>query len=273
MPCKTHIAHIAQKARSPETGFSGLPCETHIAHIAHIARTRGRVEVQRVAFVFIRFFSQAWICGKSKVCKIKAHRSLVDARDPEDLWGIYANALADRLASHAMSATPTVVKAAANSVHDHIVRERLMLRRTLLYHNEVSKFWEREIAKLTQQETQLETHSARDGCPVDALIKPIPRCDRTFLHLKSWLPLDARPVRLPALPDECANACNVGGYLAMLVWLWLQTLSWPRAPDPRAGDWGASWPELLANFYVATHARCATEYVGFDTVQAIARCC
>ena len=229
--------------------------------------------------IFARIFT-AWTCGKSKVCKIKAHRSLVDARDPEDLWGIYANALADRLASHAMSATPTVVKAAANSVHDHI--ERLMLRKTLLYHNEVSKFREREIGKLTQQVTQLEMRSDRDGCPMDTLIKPIPRCDRTFLHLKSWSPLDARTVRLPALPVECANACNVGGYMAMLVWLWLQTLSWPRAPDPRDGDWGASWPELLVNFYVATHARfpvrleqtkrgCATEYVGFDTVQAIAR--
>ena len=28
--------------------FSGLPCQTHIAHIAHIARTRWRVEVQRL---------------------------------------------------------------------------------------------------------------------------------------------------------------------------------------------------------------------------------
>ena len=110
---------------------------------------------------------------------------------------------------------------------------------------------------------------------MDTLIKPIPRCDRSFLHLKSWLPFDATPVILPALPDECANACNAGGYLAKLVWLWLQTLVWPRAQDPCAGDWGA-------NFFVATQARfpvrleqtkrgSPTEYVGFDTVQAIAR--
>ena len=44
--------------------FSGLPCKTHIAHIAHIARTRGRVEVQRVGVHIAHMAHIAWSWGR-----------------------------------------------------------------------------------------------------------------------------------------------------------------------------------------------------------------
>ena len=44
--------------------FSGLPCETHIAHIARIARTRWRVEVQRVGGHRAHIAHIAWSWGR-----------------------------------------------------------------------------------------------------------------------------------------------------------------------------------------------------------------
>ena len=50
--------------------FSGLPCKTHIAHIEHIARTRGRVEVQRVGVHIAHMAHIAWSWGRVEVQRL-----------------------------------------------------------------------------------------------------------------------------------------------------------------------------------------------------------
>ena len=201
-----------------------------------------------------------WNPNTHQVIKVKAHRSLDDAADEEDLWRILGNSCADMAADAANQSVPSAFAQALSDSAHFTKKEFSDLRSVLIF------ILEHNIMQMQylSQDRKNKQHSL-DGGRNDSNIISIHENDQrqtdktayelAYDHLISWVPSVSKHFLEHPPPSEILQAVSLGGSIATLVWRWLQLLEWPPNDgdgEPESGDWGITYFELVVNFLVCS---------------------
>lgn len=152
-----------------------------------------------------------------QIKKVKSHRQLEDAENPEDLYTILGNDLSDRVAKQINQMDMPHFQDAADSIFEHTNKQMDALLTIYRY-----------LAELNALHSSLKIEKERDA----ATTHQFNTLDAYTSFQSALCQWDVGPdcwvleTDLPELPEIIAQGCPVGATVAYKVWQMFRTFRW-----------------------------------------------
>ena len=195
-------------------------------------------------FDLVSLLVDIWNKNTYSIHKIKAHRSINEAKDIQDLWNMVANHLADRAAAKSLDGEFVEVKQLSETIFRFHQLEFKRLREVFRYY-----------ADLNFEKVRLSKLESNNNCENPASENQVNTDEDIFEHsyniLRSWSFEIYEHVHIGDLSPYVAHASGSGGNTALQVWDWLKLLQWPVGePLDHEHDPGISWFEIVVNYCI-----------------------
>ena len=175
------------------------------------------------------------------IIKVKAHQSLNEIYDNEQMWHAYGNDLADKVPKTARDNDMQDVKRLSSTLKMYHSQTVAQLVNVFAYFAALSRY--RLQCLDDQKSAQGEVTSHGRPHPQEIFGQD------AVAYLAQWHPTVVNSFEWSIPLDHIFAAVSSGPVFAKSVWYWLHTLRWQPADVGRnSEDWGISWLELVINF-------------------------
>ena len=214
-------------------------------------------------FDLVQRLLNCWDHNKHKIFKVKAHRTLREASNTEDMWQILGNSCADMAASSSILKENPEVLHAAQQADEFSKQERHKLTVVFRFLIDLN-LHQMKCLQENQQSNLLHLHSVDGSVPSriagsrqagEPNQLQISSHDEAMSRLVNWKCENPIYFLEQSPPEEHLVGCSLGKSYAITAWKWLKTIRWPTIDEnnpPNPADWGVSYLELICNFYIIT---------------------